>query len=435
MVEPLYFHGVWRMDFWFGNPNITAAFLATLAIGVWIFAYFGRVGFWVSAITSTIFACLLAHTLSRGGVVALVCGAISLACFAPRPWRSKHVVAVLVAVVVGVGSLFYFKTDERFAHGIVQEDKSITNRLLIWKTVPAMINASPEGWGFGNAARAYEQWFQPLDRHEHYLNLVSTHLTWLVEMSWVQRIGYIAFWIGILLLTCPTGRFPWFAVPFSVWITFFAAGIFTHVAQFWQLWLVPGLFSIAVLASRIMKINWPSRRAVVVATSLIAISCFGLVVPQLFPIGRSSIRGTWERVTIGSKNPPVWILVDTTIVGQNFGRTLRTYLAENGNSQVGVSLSVEVLPSLDTTRLIVLGGSLSGHLQGFRNAINVTLINPKLSPRDMRDPMVFRKDLRVIFGEFSQSPTKVEWQEAGFNEVIEGKGDYLSDWSDIFMRK
>jgi hypothetical protein len=71
-MNDIFFNGTWRMDWGFGNPNKTAAFIAILMIAVWILAYIHKWGFWIALVAFTGLGICLIHTMSRGGLVALL---------------------------------------------------------------------------------------------------------------------------------------------------------------------------------------------------------------------------------------------------------------------------------------------------------------------------------------------------------------------------
>lgn len=434
MKEPIYFQGIWRMDWGFGNPNLTAAFIATLVVGVWIAAYLHRHGFWFSVALFAAFAVCLVHTLSRGGLVGAACGLLSIVIFAPRPWGFVRCLAVLGALVLSVAALFYFKADARLVQGVVQEDKSVTNRLVIWQRVPAMMAASPEGWGYGNAARAYEQWFQPLEQNERYLHLVSSHLTWLVEMSWPLRCAYVAFWMGIFLLTFPTARLRWLAAPFGVWVTFFVTGIFSHVGEDWRMWVIPAGLAVAAVYGRFTKNEWPRKRMILIAgTGIVAILNIFILLGMV--ANASPARGTWNRVFLGSDAPQTWVLIDRAVFGQNFGKTLRRYMEQEPSMTLGVTFDAASIPNIENRSILAAGEISAKDFEVLKHAQKLVLINTKLSPRLLSKDDITLDNLHVLFGEFSQSPAKVDWHEAGFREELSGKGDYLGDWVEVLALK
>jgi hypothetical protein len=433
-MEPIYYQGVWRMDWGFGNPNLTAAFIAILAVGVWMLAFLHKRGFWAALVLFALLAICLVHTLSRGGLAGAACGLLPLVMFAPRPWGIVRLLAIIATLILSVAALFYFRADDRLAQGVVREDKSVTNRLIIWGRAPAMMVAAPEGWGEGCAAWAYEQWFQPLEQNERYLNLVSTHLTWLVELSWPLRGLYVAFWVAIFLLTFPSARLRWLAVPFGVWVTFFVTGIFSHVAQDWCMWILPTLFAMGALVGRVIRNEWPRKRVALVGSAGVVVILSAFVVFGMIT-NSSPAKGTWTRVSLGSGVPQTWVLVDRDVFGHNFGKTLRRHMEQDSSLNLGVTLKPALIPDIRNRTVLAAGAISPEDFEILKQAQKLILINTKLSPLSLSKADTLAGNLRVVFGEFSQSPTKVNWQEAGFREEIVGKGDYLGDWREILERK
>jgi hypothetical protein len=63
-----YYHGAWRMDWGFQNPNKTAVFIACLMLALWLAACVWRRGFWLALPAFTGLGYCLVHTYSRGGM-------------------------------------------------------------------------------------------------------------------------------------------------------------------------------------------------------------------------------------------------------------------------------------------------------------------------------------------------------------------------------
>lgn len=139
----IYFHGFWRMDWGLGNPNKTAALIATLMIAVWALAYIRKWGFWIALGLFTGLGICLIHTFSRGGMVALGAGLLPLLWQAPRPWPWKQIAATAAAVWIMTGVSVFLQADNRYLQGLIKEDRSITHRLEIWEKTPRMMVDAP----------------------------------------------------------------------------------------------------------------------------------------------------------------------------------------------------------------------------------------------------------------------------------------------------
>lgn len=68
---------------------------------------------------------------------------------APRPWPWNRIAGIVAAVWVIIGFSVDLQAHERLGQGVVQEDRSISNPLELWKYAPAMMLDAPGGWGIG----------------------------------------------------------------------------------------------------------------------------------------------------------------------------------------------------------------------------------------------------------------------------------------------
>src|SRR5690606_25281879 len=135
---------------------------------------------------------------------------------APRPWPWSRLLAIIASVWVILAFSIYLQAHERFGQGLVHEDRSITNRLVIWKQARRMMVDAPGGLGIRNSGNAYGQWYQPLDQHELYRTLVNSHLTWLVEVGWPLRFLYVFGWVTAVVLCWPWHGRKWFSIPLGI---------------------------------------------------------------------------------------------------------------------------------------------------------------------------------------------------------------------------
>ncbi len=144
----------------------SSAVIVTFSLG---FCY-AQVGFLGGDRTFHRSGIALIHTYSRGGLIAAFAGLIPVIIFAPRPWPRSRIIAIVGSIWIIVGSSLYLQAHERYMQRVGQEDRSITNRLDIWKSAPDMIFGCPSGLGIGKAEEAYMNWYQPMDRSENLSN-------------------------------------------------------------------------------------------------------------------------------------------------------------------------------------------------------------------------------------------------------------------------
>lgn len=431
-----FFEGVRRLDWGLGNPNKTAAMLAGLMVAVWSLAYIQKRLFWLSASLFTVLGGCLVLTFSRGGLVACIAGVTVLIVLAPRPWPRQNVIMVAFSVLVIVVFVVRFGACRRYTQSFIAEDRSVINRVALWKAAPVMISDAPWGWDSGNAGRAYMQWYQPLDRHERYRTLVNSHLTWLVEFGWPLRFLYVFGWLAVLLLCGMGAGKMWLSVPLGIWTTFGTAAFFSSVAESPWLWAVPLISLFAVLVVRMRLRRWPSLMSLMWLAVASTLFCVGLwIIGQL---ADSQIKGGGDRICIGSGAPGTWLVADEKALGgEGFAKVLREKLAVcQAHCGIGIVWAFDSLPKNISGAKVVVVGEPEGltpekMAEVATSASRLILLAPGFYPSEAGFDSNMREVSDVIFGEFSQSPFLMSWEETTHVYRVFGAGDYFPDWPDI----
>jgi hypothetical protein len=428
-----YFDGIWRMDWGMGNPNTTAALIVTLMIAVWGLGYLRWWGFALAAFLSAGLGVCLVHTFSRGGLVAAGVGLAVAAWFAPRPWPKARLAVGIGSVAVLIYSLFFLNAYKRVGQGLAAEDRSISNRLLIWKAAPQMMHDAPGGWGAGNAVAAYMEWYQPLERGEKYRTLVNSHIRWLVEFSWLQRLAYLFGWAAIFLLCWPNARSRWFGLPLGIWLAFATASFFSDVAESPYPWILPLASLAAVLAWRSALWQWPRARNWGVALALPLALC-GL----LWIGGRNDRQLSVSPgvVRIGQA-PWIWAVTGAKPLGKSPGRGLRQSLIDHPGLAPGFVVAKSLPPETEKPAAIVLAGelaqrNLAAMLARPSQDSQYVLLAPTFGP-DSWEGADFSR-VRVLFGAFSQSIYRPEWEGKAQVTQIGGVGDFFPRWPENVVK-
>ncbi|MBE2205699.1 MAG: O-antigen ligase family protein [Chthoniobacterales bacterium] len=432
----IFFNGVWRMDWGLGNPNKTAALIAMLMVAVWGLAFIRRWGFWVALSAFTVLGGCLVHTFSRGGLVAACFGLVPLLIFVPRPWPMRRLVALGVAVWAMIGFSFYLNAHERYGQGVVKQDRSITNRLHLWKHGPLMIVDSPGGWGLGNAAKSYMRWYQPIDDNESFRTFVNSHLEWLVEFNWPLRFLYLFAWAAVLLVCMPSRGNSWLAVPLGVWIAFGVASIFSSVAESPWLWILPGIVLVSALGWRIVKQQWPRPLSWAFPVGAATVGCVALLIAGG---SGTQVEGSAARVVLGDGKPTFWLVADEQVLGgDRFAKTLRAAWSEHEKPPtIGVVWSVRQLPTDLSGAVVIWSGATSAEAttdskRVLGTAERTILLVPRCYPQESgldED----KQSVVALFGEFSQSPFLSAWEETGSVQRIAGTGDFLPNWPQLIF--
>lgn len=436
-MEDIFFNGIWRMDWGLGNPNKTATLIAELMVAVWGLVYVRKRGFWVTFTFFIILGGCLIHTFSRGGLVAAMAGLIALIAFVPRPWPLKKCVAIGISVLLMTAFALYLNAHERYGQGVIKEDRSINNRVELWKVAPVMMVDAPAGWGIGNAGKAFMRWYQPAHRNEQYRTLVNSHLTWLVEFGWQLRFLYLFAWAAVFLLCLPTKESRWYTVPLGIWLSFGTSAFFSSVAESIWLWIVPCLSLALVLGNRLRMREWPRSVAWVVPVGVAALFCASFLTVGK---GKTEISGSKDLVVIGKNVPLFWLVVDERTLGNHdFAKSLRKYLAEHPTDRsIGVVQSLASLPKdegLSGTTIVVAGspeGRNQASMQWLASSVSrLILLAPSYYPQEAGFALGEKNPVEVIFGEFSQSPFLMAWEEMGKVRRIAGTGDFFPNWPQI----
>ncbi len=413
------------MDWGLGNPNKTAALIAILMIAIWILAYVRKWGFWAALVFFIGLGVCLIHTFSRGGLIALFAGLIPLIVVFPRPWLARRVIAIALGCWIIIGTAIFFNADDRYSQGIVREDHSITNRFEIWKSVPRMIIDAPEGWGLGKSGIAYTQWYQPVDNNELYRTLVNSHLTLLVELNWLGRFVYISGWIVLFLLCWPTLSARWLSIPFGIWLSFAVSATFSSVAESLWLWIVPILSLLWVLAYRIKQKCWPRLRYWKIGLGTAIATYLALLILGI--LKHSVIHKKDGQIIYGNQTPNTWILVNTKIIGKDYGHTFREAIQKASVYNVGFIENSAQLPSVAGKELILMG-KLPRKDSAINSASSLLIVNPEFSPTDIGIDQEHNRKIRVMAGEFSQLPFLEDWKRTGNVQFITGCGEFLPGW-------
>jgi hypothetical protein len=419
-----FFEGQLRLDWGFGNPNFTGAFIAMLMLAAWTFAFFGRWGFWLALVADLALGVCLIYTFSRGSLVALIGGLVPLlhVAFRRRPWRREYCVGVLIVLLTLGGFVWQTRAMHRYAKGIVSEDDSVANRWLIYRVVPRMMWDAPEGWGQGRSGDAFRQWYQPTGRVQRYVHLVSTHATWLVEWGWPLRMAYISGWGFVLAFCAPSkGLGDWRSALVGIWVAFGLAASFSHIAREMWLWAAPTAALLIALSSRIVCRNWLTRRQWLAIPTFAAAALVLMVGWALLSPWQSKVRLRSGVVSVcqssaakGEKIGVLW--PDHQVLGEFYGQRIRENLAEktahpcfyevlwDDDSHLGSGLDMIVIPGNAATKVTALEAS------AMKVCRQLTLINPSEPSKELAAALPNVPAVHWITGQMWSGPSRYVWE-------------------------
>jgi hypothetical protein len=421
-----------------------ATFIVVVILSLPILLKWSRHFLWLALPIGAVLIALLVGTGSRGGVLALVCGLLvgiivgSRSGWRPNDWKTGAVVGLMVVLGVGAG-LFIFPKGFRLGAIDISPEASAGRRLEVWSAVPAMVAAAPGGWGAGNAAEAYEQWFEPIGETVALKHLLSSHLTWLVEFDWPLRWLYLLFWIAAILIVLPDQRFRFPVWGVAVWTAFMVA-LFYNAAGKWWNWPLPSLWLLCAIIFRWRQRTFPTARYWI-APVLIA----GLIVELPFAIALLHPPGIpvhslddGNVVVVGTGSPTTAILGPSKdVLGDFYGQEIRQKGSKNGATVV-VSRPDDVAARyVADCRLFVVSGGDEMALSKWRSVFPssskavLVLINCRV-PVD--DSVRNFKQTVYCQGAFYGNPHLEEWKARSaidptvIVKEIPGQEAYISDW-------
>ena len=448
-----YFDGHWRLDWGFGNPNMTAVLIAEIALVLHLLALCTAIPRRNAIRCSLliIFGILLIHTYSRGGVIAAIAGqvvywaALTKGKFAIPNRKTLWVTIGIVVGLIGYSMIPSVNASSRYVQGVLpnsEEDRSLTNRIRIWKCVPRMMRDAPSGWGLGEAGKSWTQYYQQADTRYQYRTLVSTHFTWLVEFGWLGRFLYLAGWGMVMLVFWGVAKDPATgsksvigAVGAGLWATLGVASVFSAVAESITLWVLPLLLLLlGLLIGRGNPRSQLGKRSllcwvggIIGGTTLSLAACFVIGGADR---GEVRIRKEGKYVIIGQDRPRNLLAKpDTRVVGKHYGIHLRS------TPSTGWIVSDEIACEFPASiRRIVLSGNLPVPITVPDFVPELVLLNPA-TPYENSD----RQDLHVmvVLGEFRRDPVaSIMRSIAGDHsnwelQNIAGHDFFLSHWAEI----
>lgn len=428
------------MDWGLGNPNKTAILIGCLMAACWMLARIRRAGFALALGSFVALGACLIHTYSRGGLLAAAAGQLVLLARADRPWRRGRAIAVSVALAAIAAYANWDAVGAARRLGLSFEgDRSITNRLAIWRAAPRMMVDAPAGWGWGRSGWAFSQWYQDPSTRYEYHSLVNSHLTWMVEMGWPGRCTYVAVAMATLVLCWP--RRGASAVPLAVWVTFLSGATFSSTMEAPALWILPALALGHASWHRVRAHEWPPKTAWLAIAATSAGALLAIAIAGTSATHGPRIHGSPEVTHVGTAGP-LFLLPDpdVRILGTHYGAEIRRLASDPqrpGQWLVSRGLRLpKVAPENPDGMTIILSGQPSEPtlraLEVFQNA-SLILLNSLDGTTLDRISGGHRGPLRAFFGQRrsdSGAREVIDVAKArGIDHVVvRGAAMYLRQW-------
>lgn len=425
-----------RLRLWFVNPNKAGAFLAELVfLGlafVLVRRLFCRI---LGGLLLAAAFCGLVATASRGAFVALLFGLFAVVVVRAKflfNWRRLLILALLASAAVG--GILAFHQGDRLGRNLLVEESRELSRLTVWKKVPRMIVDSPAGWGFGNSARAYIDWYQ--DSNDCLLkDLISGHLTFLVEVGWPLRFAYFFLWslaLGVLFVTALKGASP---APLALGVTFGVAAVFNPILKDVELLALP-FAALVVAGIRFVGCRWKARA--VIGSGVTALLLCGV----LYAVGRLqdervSICGNAGAVVLNGRNPSIWVVHDDFVLHGGywwmFGKEVRDYFGRHGDRPaVAFARAPEAVPQ--TVDTLVLAGKAGEDFLCRDQSVaarKVVFLSPPFSWKRIPESLLGKSEVRLVAGEIGVRGLPDCRLAPDWVKILPGAELYLPGWLNL----
>lgn len=433
-----------RLRLWFDNPNKAGLLFTELGL-VCLALVFLR-PFWCRLMGGTFFLASfvgLVLTSSRGGLLALLCGLFLMGLTRIKAFLDwKRLLTIVVVVAVAIGCVFALKQGDRLGRKLLVEGQRETSRLTVWKEVPRMMVDAPNGWGLGKSARAYIDWYQ--EKNDCLLkDMISGHLTFLVETGWGVRGVYVFLWAAFLFgafICALKGASP---VPVAVGASFAVAACFNPVVKVVELLLAPTAMAlvsfVAMLkARRRLQCLW------IIGSLGVALAiCF-----SAWMMGKASsregsvpVRCRGAAVCLNGNEPKAWIVHDDYVLHGGYwwlmGKEIRTYFKAHADAPcVAISQSLQGIPKKVET-LALVGESAREYLAQPSDvrpqARHIILISPPFSWKQVAEDILKEADVRMVVGELAVGSLKDYQTYPRWVECVPGAELYLPQWLDLIL--
>jgi hypothetical protein len=292
---------------------------------------------------------LLVKTYSRGGLVAAFVAMVAFflthgkTCM--RLARCFWNLAVRAGLVLTMCFAFGFAA--RLAPSHMTQDRSVLNRIDLWKGALVMTSDSPfRGWGHKLGGMTYINWYQPLEHTTRPVGFVNSYLEVAVEQGSPVLFVAVSCACAMLLVAARLRRACWIAAAGASLISWLASNLWSSL-WFWPgLWILPAVAMLCILIAAInIKRDWIMIAVLSTASGLVAwafVIGAGNMLADAMPFqakpaangDAAIVAGRRMREKIPRPNLELW--VDASVTGRYWGRTIRTLLGDTacGNLMV-----------------------------------------------------------------------------------------------------
>lgn len=426
--------GLQRLD-WFGfgvsSANRTGAFIACLIIAIWILFSFRLK--WLSAlawIASIGLFYFLVQTASRGAIISLVCAGIFFLYFSGLKFEKNTVLSVLLWCICAIFFFSQSRLPNRMGEMLAFQSSSANCRMDIYISGLKMLTDAPCGLEDSESPIGiYMKWYQSVHDPETYLSMINSHLEFLCANSLVPRFVYICLWTLAFILLFPYPRDIVPAACSSVWICFALCAMFSNVANYWVLWIVP--LSLLLIGAyynreRLKKSFFYFSVLLVSLTAFVALHIISYLLPKDAPL-RFYRDGD---VLVGEGKPHILLFGPSEkILGAHYGKEIANIQKNKRNS----TLVSSNLPRSYVDKLIISSPLSEGPAN--YNAKEIIFLNV---PPPAGISKYSGSRIISIVGTFSDWRTRRAWENIVNKNgskielrILEGVADYVPNWTEL----
>ena len=442
IIEPLSAGGILssatlnRLD-WFGlgagSVSKTAAFIVLLMVASWaICSIRNKFSFWIVLLTNCILGYFLIQTYSRGSLISIIIAFATFLILAPIKFSRLKVTLVSIAVLAGVIYSNSINFTDRVGNMLRLKSSSANVRYDLYTAGLKMLTDAPDGFQAPDIpAKIYMRWYQRMYENEEYNTLVNSHLEFLNRHGIIYKFSYILFWSFIFSITFSYKKSILSSVAFSIWIAFFLNSIFSNIATFWIMWILPILYLLLVIF--VNRGKFLDKRFYYTILSIFIISILALFTTSLALNRDVNLRFQKDNVKLGTSLPSeVFIyLQNDSVLGRKYGLELIDWIkGKNLTVTIGTQPNNSIL-----YRTMVVAGKFNTKDILKSNSERYVFLNPTFENEKDLSHFFKQRKATVIIGEVTDFRNIQLWKEFFFKYkntntrlfLLNSVGTYIPD--------
>ena len=343
-------------------------------------------------------------------------------------------IVVVIAVICGVLFSNVVGFTDRMGKMICLESSSANVRYDLYSAGLKMLTDAPAGFCEPNTpAKAYMRWYQRMYENEEYNTLVNSHLEFLNRHGIIYKFSYILFWSFIFSITFSYKKSILSSVAFSIWIAFFLNSIFSNIATFWIMWILPILYLLLVIF--VNRGKFLDKRFYYTMLSIFIISILALFTTSLALNRDVNLRFQKDNVKLGTSLPSeVFIyLQNDSVLGRKYGLELIDWIkGKNLTVTIGTQPNNSIL-----YRTMVVAGKFNTKDILKTNSERYVFFNPTFENEKDLSHFFKQRKATVIIGEVTDFRNIQLWKEFFFKYkntntrlfLLNSVGTYIPDWT------